>query len=115
MKAIKSCQAVSNSAEGGNEGSVFPDGANMRSRSVTDCCQVRISRFHRLFDRDQTEEEEGQNDARRGEERRGLSYQFLLPSITFNGDVSVSERTGRKEERRERGRLDMCEKEIRRR
>ena len=51
----------------------------------------------------------------RGEERRGLSYQFLLPSITFNGDVSVSERTGRKEERRERGRLDMCEKEIRRR
>ena len=54
-------------------------------------------------------------EERRGEERGGLSYQFLLPSITFNGDVSVSERTGRKEERRERGRLDMCEKEIRRR
>ena len=63
---------------GGREGSVFPDGANMRSRSVTDCCQVRISRFHRLFDRDQTEEEEGQNDARRGEERTELS---IPPSI----------------------------------
>ena len=51
---------------------------------------------------------------RRRRRRRGLSYQFLLPSITFNGDVSAvsGERKERKEEQEDDG-LDRCEKEIR--
>lgn len=69
MRAIKSCQIVSSLhfdhfssvREGG--GSVFSR-RSKHEKSLRQClslalsaCQVRISRFHRLFDRDQTEEE----------------------------------------------------------
>ena len=47
------------------------------------------------------------------ERERGLSYQFLLPSINFNGDVSEGKRREEGMEGRKNG-LDMCENEMRR-
>ena len=50
----------------------------------------------------------GRSDPRKEERERGLSYQFLLPSINFNGDVSE----GKRGERGRKNGLDMCENEM---
>ena len=72
--------------------------------------EAKIEKDREESDRATEKRQRGRERERERERERGLSYQFLLPSINFNGDVSEGKR---REEGRKNG-LDMCENEMRR-
>ena len=89
------------------------------SRSLSLCLSGADFSFSPTFrSRSNGGETKGERREKGSEEERerGLSYQFLLPSINFNGDVSEGKRREREREREEgrKNGLDMCENEMRR-